>query len=169
MNNIHNSIQGLEVGTIRQRLVYALFLVLGIFFFVASLSTVFEIYLLIQTANTDVGAGSDVSIEKIILRLLYISLNFIVGYSLVFCRKWSMSLFATNVVLMGGTFLYTQLTQVNSGTLASSSFTAFILSTFMFLVVYLFKKYLYGVLYQKGVYITYLVLLLVTFTLTYLI
>lgn len=162
MNQIRNSIQGLETGTILQRLVYVVFLILGIFFFVASLSTVYEIYLLVQTSDT-------VSAQHITLRLLYIALNFIVGYGLVFCRKWVMAFFATNTVLMGGGFLYTQATDLYQSDMASSTFTAFVLSIFVFLVTFLFRKFLYGKLFQRNTYVSYLILLLVTFTISYLI
>lgn len=156
--------QGLEVGNTKQKFVYGLFLILGILFFVASLSTFYSMYSLIQNVDPLFG----ISIKKLVLFSLYIILNFIVGYGLVFCKRWIIPLLGFNAGLMGLTALYSQFVTSNQVN-ASATTSAFCISFVLLSITYLLRKYLNDSSYKKSIDVLYISLLLITFIVTYLI
>lgn len=165
MEKIKNSIDGLEHGnTLVQKLLYTLLLVLGILFFVASLSTVYSMYSLFQSTDS----LADLNTRKLLLFILYIVLNFIVGYGLVFCKKWVVPLFGFNALLMGGASLYSQFIVPNQ-MMASTTTAAFFITFVLFAITFLLRKLLNDSLYKKWIDISYIILLLITFVVTYLI
>lgn len=164
MEKIKNSIEGLEQGTFAGKLAYALLLVLGILFFVASLSTVYSMYSQFQVS----GSIAEINDRKIALFGLYVALNFMVGYGLVFCKRWIVSLFGLNALLMGCAFLYGHFIALNQS-MASSSASAFLVSFVMMAITYLLRKFLNDSPGGKRVEACYAALLLITFAVTYLI
>jgi hypothetical protein len=160
MNSSSNVISKIDENYGKKRLPYILLLFLGLFFWVASISTFYSLYQQLSFQDWSV----DISNKSFVLLCLYIVLNFIAGYGFLFCRRWILSVFLLNTIVMGIVYFFFYLSQ---GVLLQSALTAGSISLLVSGIAFLFKKYL---IISKGsifVLVGYIVLLLVTMYMTY--
>jgi hypothetical protein len=160
MNSSSNVIWKIDEHSGKARLLYVSMLLLGIFFWVASISTFYGLYQQVSFLNW----SFDIHDRAFLLPCLYIILNFIAGYGFLFCRKWITTIFLINAVLMGGicAFFF-----FSYGILLQTAYKASLVSFVLCAITLFFKKYLVSTKRDSFVVTSYALMLLVTVYMNY--
>ncbi len=157
-NQIQNSLQGLESGGIGKRLLYLCYILLGVLFFVIGLLTLYNVLAVYTLKVNDQG------VFRSSLFLCYVFLSLVTAYGFLFCRKWLLSILATQAFLMIVVYALTSLRIIEG--YAHDKIPGAILFSILTLFLYFTRKYLYGALYKKVPVISFVVILLVSFFIT---
>lgn len=160
MNSSTNALKKIEESSGLLKIPYGIFLILGILFWVASISTLYSLFQILDATNWSLGIAQ----KTLVLQVMYIALNFIAGYGILFCRSWVLWVFSLNTILMAvvGVFLY-----ASRGVFLSSTLSAGTISLFFFLLLYLFRKRLVVYRTPTRILSLYILILLVTLYMTY--
>lgn len=160
MNSSSNVIWKIDENSGKHRLPYVLMLLLGIFFWVASISTFYGLYQQMSFQDWSINLYD----RSLVLSYLYIILNFTAGYGFLFCRKWITTLFLLNTIIMGVVYSFFYLSW---GISQQSALSACLLSLLVAGISFTLKKYL--VASNKAVLMVsiYTVVLLVTVYMNY--
>lgn len=160
MNSSINVIWKIDENSGKKRLPYVLMLLLGIFFWVASISTFYDLYQQMSFQDWSV----DVYSRSFLLSCFYIILNFIAGYGFLFCRKWIITVFLFNAFLMG---VISILFYFSKGIILQAALTASLISLVVSGITLSLKRYLVSTKRNFSVVISYVLILLVTVYMNY--
>jgi hypothetical protein len=160
MNSSSNVIWKIDENSGKKRLPYVLMLLLGIFFWVASISTFYALYQQMSFQDWSV----DVYSRAFLLPCFYIILNFIAGYGFLFCRKWIITVFLFNAILMGA---ISALFYFSRGIILQAALTASFISFVASGITLSLRKYLVPTKRNFFVVISYVLILLVTVYMNY--
>ncbi len=160
MNSSSNVIWKIDENSGIERLPYVLMLLLGMFFWVASISTFYAVYQQVSFQDWSV----DVYNRSFLLPCFYIILNFIAGYGFLFCRKWIITVFLFNGLLMG---VICALFYFSKGILLQTALTASLISLVVGGIALSLKKYLVSTKRNSFVIASYVLVLLVTVYMNY--
>lgn len=155
---VQNSLQGLESGSIGKRLLYLCYILLGVLFFVIGLLTLYNIIAVYTLKVNDQG------VFRSSLFLCYVFLSFVTAYGFLFCRKWLLSILATQAFLMIIVYTLTSLRIIEG--YAQDKIPGAVLFSILTLFLYFTRGYLSGVLYKKMPVISFVIILLVSFFIT---
>ena len=159
MKNITNSFKGLETGSIGSRLVYAYYLVLGLFFSVITLFTAYNVFAVwFKYYGLDEAHAFRSS-----LFLAYIFLNLIMVYGFFLCRKWLLPVLGINFLMLLVIYLYKVF---QFGFTMDRQFVSLLVAGLIFSSVLLTRKFLNGILWRKFVIVVFFFVLLLTFFIT---
>lgn len=166
-NKITNSIRGLETGKIRNRLVYAYYLIIGLFFFVIGLFTAFNVF----SVWFRYGGLDEARAFRSALFLCYIFLNFMIAYGFIFCRKWLVAVFGFNFLALLVTYImsldFSRVAIFGASELTSNrQFASILISGFIFLTIYLSRRHLQGIFWRKLVVLSFAFVLLLSLFIT---
>lgn len=159
-NKITNSIKGLDVGPIRDRLIYVYYMVIGLFFFVIGTYTAFNIF----TVWFKYGALGEVNSFRFALFFCYVYLNLMISYGFIFCRKWLLPVFGFNFIVLLVTYLIRlDFARISTqGFEPSRQFIGLLITGFIFLTILFTKRHLQGVLWRKIVIFSFAFVLLLS-------
>lgn len=159
MKHITNSFKGLETGSIGARLVYAYYLIVGLFFLVIALFTSYSVFVVwFKYYGLD-----EAHIFRSALFLSYIFLNIVTAYGFLFCRKWLLPILGSNVLVLLVPYVY-QVFQ--NGFSMNRTFVSVLIAGIIFLSVFITRKFLFGVLWKKFVIFAFVFILLLTLFIT---
>lgn len=139
------------------RFIYGVYLILGIIF------CGIGIYTALGIVMRSLNGGAIFSFETLLL-LCYVLLNGIIGYGLLFYRKWLLVAFTTTLALMG--LLASFFLMGNMVSRAASLLTSVCIIAGILFFLFLSRKFLSGRYFEPKANISVVVALLVSFLLT---
>jgi hypothetical protein len=154
-----SSIKGLEIGSIASRLVYAYYLVIGLFFLAIALFTTYNVFIVwFKYYGLD-----EARMFRSALFLCYMFLNFAMAYGFLFCRKWLLPLLGSNALILGMMYVYENF---STGFETDRQFISFIIAAVIFLSVLVTKKKLTGVTWRKAIVCSFIFVMLLSLFIT---
>lgn len=157
-NQPQNSLQGIESGKITKRLLYVLYLIIGILFFVIALLTAYNI-LAVATLHVN-----DTGVFRTALFLCYVFLSLMTASGFLFCRKWLIPVLGVQMVLLFGSYIYAL--SIGADSLAQSRVPGLTVFFVLFVLTLFTKDALYGPAFKKLPVLSFILILLLSFFIT---